>query len=91
MIYEIVFAKQALKDIADLKKTDALAFKKVKKLLEELIDHPYTGTGNPELLKYDYTGFYSRRISQKHRLIYSVNDNEIIVSVVSAKGHYNDK
>jgi toxin YoeB len=91
MIYEIVFAKQALKDIAELKKTDALAFKKVKKLLEELIDHPYTGTGNPELLKYDYTGFYSRRISQKHRLIYSVNDNEIIVSVVSAKGHYNDK
>lgn len=68
-----------------------MAFKKVKKLLEELIDHPYTGTGNPELLKYGYIGFYSRRISQKHRLIYSVNDNEIIVSVVSAKGHYNDK
>jgi toxin YoeB len=68
-----------------------LAFKKVKKLLEELINHPYTGTGNPELLKYDYIGFYSCRISQKHRLIYSVNNNEIIVSVVSAKGHYNDK
>jgi toxin YoeB len=68
-----------------------LTFKKVKKLLEELIDHPYTGTGNPELLKYDYIRFYSRRIFQKHKLIYSVNDNEIIFSVVSAKGHYNDK
>jgi len=55
-------------------------------LLEEISEHPFTGTGKPEALKHDLAGKWSRRINQEHRLIYEVKDNEIIV--VSLKSHY---
>jgi toxin YoeB len=64
---------------------------KITNLLEELTEHPYTGTGKPEPLTQDKKGQWSRRITQKHRLIYQVNETTITVSVLSAFGHYNDK
>ena len=91
MIYELLFTKKAEEDIKKLKKSDTIAFKKLEKLLLELMEHPYIGSGNPELLKHNLAGLYSRRISQKHRLIYAVNDTEIIVIIISAKDHYDDK
>ncbi|MDR3339077.1 MAG: Txe/YoeB family addiction module toxin, partial [Candidatus Symbiothrix sp.] len=60
-------------------------------LLEELTEHPYTGTGKPEPLGYDLKGKWSRRITQKHRLIYQVHDKSITVDVLSAFGHYDEK
>lgn len=65
--------------------------KKIEKLFIELSEHPYTGSGQPEQLKHDLAGFWSRRINQKDRLIYSVSENVVIVTVVSALGHYSDK
>lgn len=91
MIYELLFTKKAEEDIKKLKKSDPTAFKKLEKLLLELMEHPYIGSGNPELLKHNLAGLYSRRISKKHRLIYAVNDTEIIVTVISARDHYDDK
>lgn len=89
--YTIEFEEQALKEIKALKKSEKQAYSKLIKILEELIHHPTTGSGKPELLKYNYAGFYSRRISQKHRIIYSINGHEISVNVISVKGHYDDK
>jgi toxin YoeB len=89
--YTLHFRLQAIKDIKDLKKSDKNAFKKLEKLLEELRMHPYSGSGKPEQLKYVNKNEWSRRISQKHRLVYTVNDQEVIVSVLSAMGHYEDK
>ena len=91
MIYEIIFTDQAKEDIADLKKSDVNAFKKLKNLLVELGNHPHTGTGKPKRMQYEYSGFYSRRITQKHRVVYSINEMEVSVLVISAKGHYEDK
>jgi toxin YoeB len=91
MIYELLFTKKAEDDIKKLKKSDAAAFKKLEKLLLELIEHPYTGSGNPEMLKHNLAGLYSRRISKKHRLIYAINDTEITVAIISAKEHYGDR
>jgi len=54
----------------------------------ELAEHPREDTGKPEMLKGDMSGFWSRRINREHRLIYSIDDNIVTVSVVSAKGHY---
>jgi toxin YoeB len=65
--------------------------KKIELLLVELSEHPYTGSGQPEKLKHDLSGFWSRRINQKDRLIYSVLDNIVTVEVISAMGHYHDK
>jgi len=90
-MYSLEFTPQAIEDLKWLKKTDQSAYKKAQKLLLELIDHPTSGTGKPELKKYKLSGLYSRRVSQKHRLIYQINDETISVLVLSAAGHYNDK
>ncbi len=65
--------------------------KKIERILYELSEHPYTGTGNPEQLKHELSGFWSRRISQKDRMIYKVKEDIVTVYVVSAMGHYGDK
>jgi len=92
MIYILDFSKTALEDIEKHKKSGDLAvLKKIDKLLNELILHPTTGTGQPEALKHDLTGLYSRRINKKHRLIYSINDEIVTVYILSAWLHYGDK
>lgn len=60
-------------------------------LLEELKDHPETGIGNPERLKGNLTGYWSRHINKKHRLIYKIKDDIVTVYVISAYGHYGNK
>jgi toxin YoeB len=88
MIYYVKLSDDALDDIAFLKKSEPIAFKKVQKLISELEEHPRTGTGKPEALKYDLFGKWSRRINQKHRLVYEIHDTEVVVLVLSALDHY---
>ena len=90
-MYILKFAPQALEDLSRLKKSEPAAFKKAGKLLAELQEHPQTGTGKPEPLSGDRSGQWSRRITQKHRLIYEIEENIITVDVLSAYGHYGDK
>ena len=90
-MYDIVFSPLSQADIAKLKRDEPSAHKKVIKLVNELMDHPRTGTGKPEPLSGDRTGQWSRRITQKHRLIYEIFDTEVHVDVISAYGHYEDK
>lgn len=91
MIYVIEFKEQALKEIKSLKKSEVLAYKKLVKLLEELTEHPTTGTGKPEQLKGDRSGQWSRRITQKHRLIYTIEQERVTVIILSLIGHYGNK
>ena len=85
--YTLEFDEQALKDIQLLKKSEKQAYNKLLKLLDELTEHP----GKPEVLKFGLSGFYSRRITQKHRLVYKVDNEQITVLIISAIGHYSDK
>jgi toxin YoeB len=62
--------------------------KKVEIIFRELENHPYTGTGQPEKLKHELAGYYSRRINRKDRIIYKVDEDIVTVIVVSAMGHY---
>lgn len=90
--YEVSYTDQFLKDVQAHKKAGQKAIlTKINTLVDELREHPYTGTGNPEPLKGDRRGQWSRRINQKHRLIYEVNDNTISVLLVACMGHYDDK
>jgi toxin YoeB len=91
MIYIIELTVTAAKDISALKKHEPQAYKKLEKLLAELVEHPTTGTGKPEPLRGARTGQWSRRITQKHRLIYEIHEEKITVLVLSTYGHYNDK
>lgn len=92
MKYTLTFSKTALKDIEKHKKSgDRSTLKKIEKLLNELMDDPYTGTGQPEMLKHELAGLYSRRINKKHRLVYSVNEQVVTVYILAAWSHYGDK
>jgi toxin YoeB len=82
-----LFAKE---DIAKIKKSgDKATIKKLEKILLELIDHPMIGTGNPEQLRHNLSGFWSRLLNKKDRLIYEIIEepNKLVV-IISALGHY---
>ncbi|GAA5035351.1 Txe/YoeB family addiction module toxin [Marivirga lumbricoides] len=92
MSYTLAFSKTALEDIEKHKKSgDKATLKKIEKLLNELLEHPTSGTGQPEMLKHDLAGLYSRRINRKHRLVYSIEEEIVTVHVLSAWSHYGDK
>jgi len=92
MNYILEFSKTALEDIEKHRKSgDKATLRKIEKLLNELLVHPATGTGQPEVLRHDLAGLYSRRINKKHRLVYSINVQIITVHVLSAWSHYGDK
>jgi toxin YoeB len=86
-MYELEISENAQQDIKFHKKSGSLTIlKKIAVLLEELRNHPFTGTGKPEALKYELAPKWSRRINQEHRMVYDVEDN--IVRIYSLKGHY---
>lgn len=91
MKYSISFTDDALADVENLERNEPKAYKKVQKFITELEEHPYTGTGHPEPLKGDRSGQWSRTITKKHRLVYEVHDDIVLVLVLSAYGHYDDK
>jgi len=92
MKYTLEFTKLAVSDIEKHKKSgDRKILMKLNKLLLELMKHPRKGIGKPEKLKQNLEGLYSRRINKKHRLVYKIKDEVVIVVVLSAYSHYGDK
>ncbi len=91
MKYKVILSMQAIKHVSILRRNEPNSYKKIKRLLKELENHPKTVTGKPERLKGDRSGQWSRRISKKHRLIYTINDDIVEVYVISSYGHYDDK
>lgn len=90
--YSIRVEKAAAKDLEKLYKSgNKTDISRVEKIFQELEEHPRTGTGKPETLKYELAGLWSRRINKKDRLIYEIADKEILVIILSAQGHYFDK
>ena len=90
-MYNIKFLKEAEDDLQKLKYSEPKAFQKAVLLLRELSEHPKTGTGHPEPLRGDRSGQWSRRITSKHRLVYEIHELEVVVLVLTAYGHYDDK
>ena len=91
MLYKVQLTPAADKSIAKFKKSNIQAYKKAMKLLEEINEHPRTGTGHPEPLLEGNNSTYSRCITKKDRLVYNIYDESVTVLVLTAEGHYNDK
>ena len=90
--FRVEITELAKKQIAKhLKSGNQSSIKKITIILQELSETPYTGVGKPEALKENLSGFWSRQLNTKDRLIYTVNDDLVIVDVISAMGHYSDK
>lgn len=88
MAYIVKFNAEAQKDLVELKKRAPQALKKLAVLIEELKEHPRTGTGQCEQLKHYAVETWSRRINREHRLVYQIHDNIVEVIVISVFGHY---
>lgn len=84
----LAFEPQAEEDIAHFAKSAPGLGKKIVRLLEDIQRHPFTGIGKPEALKHQYSGYWSRRISDEHRLIYKVADDTVFI--LSCRYHYGD-
>ena len=91
MTYRLIFEKEAQEDLAKLAKSEPKVYKKAQQLLLELTQHPKTGLGHPEPLKGLPEGLWSRALSKKHRLVYRIYETEVVVLIISAYGHYDDK
>ncbi|MDE6027676.1 MAG: Txe/YoeB family addiction module toxin [Muribaculaceae bacterium] len=92
MIYELIFTPEAEQHLLGWKKSgQKKILKKIADLLDELRYHPTTGTGKVEQLRGNLPGLWSRKIDKGSRLIYKIEEERVIVIVVSLKGHYGDK
>lgn len=66
--------------------TDKAMFRKINRLIEECVRHPFDGIGKPEPLKGDLAGFWSRRIDREDRLVYEVTPTAILIA--QCRFHY---
>jgi toxin YoeB len=91
-IYKVIITDKAQKGIdKHLHAGNKQLVRKIDTLLTELALHPRRGTGQPERMRYEKEERWSRRIDHKHRLLYRIEDDKLIVTAISAYGHYGDK
>ena len=90
--YKVIFSKVVMSHLEYYRKSGRKSdIRKIQDIVAELAQHPEIGTGNPEGLKGNYTEFWSRRVNKKHRMVFQIMEDEVVVFVVRAKGHYEDK
>ncbi|MDR2541966.1 MAG: Txe/YoeB family addiction module toxin [Treponema sp.] len=82
----ISFEETAFKEYYQWAEDDKKIFTKINTLITEIQRNPFRGTGKPEPLKGNWSGHWSRRITQEHRLVYKVFSDHVVV--VSCKYHY---
>lgn len=82
----IVFTDVSWEDYMYWQKNDKQKAKRINELIRDIARNPFDGIGKPEALRFNYTGFWSRRIDEEHRLIYRVVENEI--QIVKCRFHY---
>jgi len=82
----LIFSKNGWEDYLSWQKEDKKILRKINMLIKEIQRLPYEGKGKPEPLKYDLSGFWSRRIDREHRLVYRVTVDDVII--YSCRYHY---
>lgn len=83
---KLTFADPAWEDYLYWQATDKKQLKRTNNLIKDIQRTPFEGMGKPELLKFNLSGFWSRRIDEKHRLVYAVTDEAILIA--SCRYHY---
>jgi toxin YoeB len=84
---KIIFSPSALNDLKLFKSGNQKLVFKIFEIVTDIQTDPFKGIGKPEPLKENFKGFWSRRISDEHRLVYKVTDD--FIEIHSCYGHYN--
>ncbi|MBC7132505.1 MAG: Txe/YoeB family addiction module toxin [Roseovarius sp.] len=82
----LAFHAEAWAQYLHWQQTDKATLRKINRLIEECLRHPFEGTGKPEALRGDLSGFWSRRIDREHRLVYRVVNDAL--EIVQCRYHY---
>ena len=83
---QVYWTSQALEDLAYWDKKDRRLAARVRRLVEHAKQEPFAGIGKPEPLRYEWSGYWSRRITKEHRLVYRVEGDTIYIA--QCRFHY---
>ena len=83
---KIVSSEHAWEDYLSWQRTDTRMLQRVNRLIGEILRTPFEGTGKPEPLKHALSGYWSRRITDEHRIVYRVSEDEI--QIAQLRYHY---
>jgi toxin YoeB len=83
---KVAFSSQAWEDYLHWQQTDRKLLKRINALIKEISRTPFEGTGKPEPLRHALAGYWSRRITDEHRLVYKMQDDALIIA--QARFHY---
>lgn len=82
----LVWAEHAWDDYLYWQQKDKKTLKRVNTLIKDISRQPFEGLGDPEPLKHNWSGYWSRRIDRERRLVYKINDNQLFI--VQCRYHY---
>lgn len=77
---KLVFSQQAWEEYLWWQKTDRKVVQRINTLIQEVQRTPFEGIGKPELLKHALSGYWSRRITEEHRLVYKVEGDSLLIA-----------
>lgn len=77
---KLIFADGAWEDYLYWQKTDKQMVERINKLIKEIQREPFSGIGKPEALKHALAGFWSRRITDEHRIVYRIEGNSLLIA-----------
>ncbi len=77
---KLLFSENAWEDYLFWQKTDKKTLKRINKLIKDIQRNKYEGLGKPEALKHNLSGFWSRRITNEHRIVYKIENNFILIA-----------
>jgi len=83
---KIVFSTHAWEDYLYWQKHDKRILSRINELVRDIIRSPYQGKGKPEPLKHALSGYWSRRINEEHRIVYTVKEDSLFI--IQLRLHY---
>ena len=84
----ILWEEKAWEDYCNWQMQDKKTLKKINLLIKDIQRNPFNGIGKPEALKENLSGYWSRRIDDSNRIVYTIRDDSVLV--ISCKGHYDN-
>jgi len=76
----LIFADDAWEEYLYWQRTDQKILKRINVLIKEIQRTPYEGIGKPETLKHGFSGYWSRRITDEHRIVYKVEEDSLLIA-----------